>query len=333
MQLYYVLVDKEFKTYWFRKLHIGLNVFENFPSKKSWFIDNISYPTFVPIEKLKFKCDTYKYIAVVTILNDAIIHTYNYKVQANKIFVERFIELENWDKWNDYEFCLKFVKRNPAAIQFIKEPSYELRMIAVKNGRNVLKYIDEQTEELCRIAIIKSDGFSFKDVKDKTLALCLLAVKKDPWNIQFVENQTPAVCLLAVKKIGLTIQHVRNPTLYICLEAIANDSTSIFYIRRQSYGMCRLAIQLDSVNIANIHNQTEELCLLAVKNRGKNLCHIRNKTRIICEVAIKNDPEAIIYVPPELKPFFIHTIFERQNPNTFKKFIQKISRIGNNIIG
>ena len=53
------------------------------------------------------------------------------KWKADKLIINKVYLIEDWDKWNDPDFCVKAL---------------------VQNG-NVLKYIQNQTEEICLAAV------------------------------------------------------------------------------------------------------------------------------------------------------------------------------------
>ena len=45
-------------------------------------------------------------------------------------------------QWYDEKFCLAFVKRNGYALQFVKNPTKEICIIAVKQKPNTIQYVD-----------------------------------------------------------------------------------------------------------------------------------------------------------------------------------------------
>jgi hypothetical protein len=157
-------------------------------------------------------------LAFISIPNDAkVIHFWN-KSKADRIFIEKIIDLKDWEMWENKEFCIEAIKLNKNSLEFIKNQNNDLCLEAVKCNGSDLKYIINQTEEMCFEAV-KQNGNALEYIINQTEEMCFEAVKQNGNALQFVVNQTDDVCLQAVKQNGHALQYVKNQTEEICLEA------------------------------------------------------------------------------------------------------------------
>ena len=139
------------------------------------------------------------YIRKVIIPNDAKVYIEENKFKADKIFLESKIKLKDFYKWNDSLFCIRQVKQNGYALQFVKEQTPEICLATVKQNVSALQFVKEQTPEIC-LAAVRQNKYALQFVKEQTPEICMEAVKQDGIALQFVKEQTPEICLAAVKK-------------------------------------------------------------------------------------------------------------------------------------
>jgi len=97
--------------------------------------------------------------------------------------------VEENDKWSDEQYCLRRVKQDGLALQYVKK----------------------QTPEIC-LAVVKQDGFALKYVKKQTPEICLAAVKEDGYALQYVREQTPEICAAAVKQNPDAVEYIVLPS-------------------------------------------------------------------------------------------------------------------------
>ena len=91
-------------------------------------------------------------IAIVEILDDAIVYVENNKFKADKIFISNIILLKDFDKFTDPVFCKLAVQKHGLALQYVLEQTKELCTIAIQQNSLALQYVLKQTEELCTLA-------------------------------------------------------------------------------------------------------------------------------------------------------------------------------------
>ncbi len=71
------------------------------------------------------------------------------------------------EDWNDPEYCLMAVRKNPLYLEYVKEQTPEICLAAVKRHDCALQYVKEQTPELC-LEAVKQDGHALEYVKEQT---------------------------------------------------------------------------------------------------------------------------------------------------------------------
>lgn len=150
-------------------------------------------------------------LAFVSIPDDAKIVNYKNGSKTDKVVINKIINIEDWEMWDDEVFCL----------------------IALACDRNSLQYIRNQTPELCKLCV-ETDGSLLRYIRNQTPELCLIAVRrKGEFNFSYVKNQTPEICLEAVKAYGLALKYVKEQTLEICREAMKWDRSCIEYVNEK----------------------------------------------------------------------------------------------------
>jgi len=133
--------------------------------------------------------DGYSYVGLVNVPNSAKIYVGAGKFKANRIVVDN---ITRFDDMND-EFWLKIFEHDVNAFEYIKRPTHNTRIEAVKRDGMILRFID---------------------VIDQTKVICETAVQQRGCALQFVpkELQTDDVCLLAVKQNAHAIEYIENPS-------------------------------------------------------------------------------------------------------------------------
>ena len=87
----------------------------------------------------------------------------------------------------------------------------------VKKDAFALQYVKNQTPELCLLAV-KQNGIVVHYVKEQTPEICLLAVQQTGYAIEYIRNQTPELCLLAAKQAGYlyVVEFVQERFKFLC---------------------------------------------------------------------------------------------------------------------
>ncbi len=96
------------------------------------------------------------------------------------------------EDWNDPEYCLMAVRKNPLYLEYVKEQTHEMCLQAVKQFGLALEYVKEQTVDIC-LEAVKQDGHALEWVKNQTPEICLETVKQNGFALRWVKNQTPLI--------------------------------------------------------------------------------------------------------------------------------------------
>jgi hypothetical protein len=223
---YYTVFD-ETLTHDDQKYSLGLNIISPYYTNSK----SISFYTAENIHFILGKKRNPK-LAFVTIPNDAKISYFSDANLTNKLFIEKIINIEDWEMWKDEEFCRKIVKHSGFMLKYIVNQTDEICLEAVKENGYALKFVDKQTEEIC-LEAVKRNEFAFKYVKNQTEKICLEALKKYGTALRFVEDQTETVCLEAIKQTLSASKYIRNPTKTILeeIERLKNLEDNSFFKR------------------------------------------------------------------------------------------------------
>ena len=115
-------------------------------------------------------------------------------VKNNPLSVE-YIENLSEALWNSLKYIKnpteKIIKRalevKGWAIQYVENPTYEMKLLAIESDFDSIRYIDNPEEELQKKAIEKYWG-AIKYIKNPTLESKLLAITKSEEAINFMSN-------------------------------------------------------------------------------------------------------------------------------------------------
>ena len=135
------------------------------------------------------------------------------------------------EEWQTEENLLKILKISGLAIQYIKSPTIEMQLEAVKQNEWVIQYIKNSTVEV-QLEAVKQNGWAIQYIKNSTVEVQLEAVKQNGWAIQFIKNPTVEVQLEAVKQNGWAIRCIKNPIVEVQLEAVKQDGYAIQLIEK-----------------------------------------------------------------------------------------------------
>ena len=84
------------------------------------------------------------------------------------------------------------VKENPYNVEYINNPSEEIKILAVKGKASCIMYINNPSEAL-QLQAVKKDGFAIQNIKNPSEKVQLEAVKETDCVISFIKNPTDRV--------------------------------------------------------------------------------------------------------------------------------------------
>jgi len=127
------------------------------------------------------------------------------------------------------ETILEILKKDGRVLQFIKNQTREMCIVACQYDGWALEFVNEQTEEICIIAC-ESDSYMLNFVDNLTDEIRLAACRHDGKTLSVIKNQTEEMCIVACRQNGMTLKFVNNQNEKTCIEAIKNNKDAIQYI-------------------------------------------------------------------------------------------------------
>lgn len=211
--MYYKAMNSNLKQFNFQ-YQLGLNIDTNpFNNKECenglHFCTSNQLFQWIKLDPLKKRCSS---IAFISIPDDAKVIHFKDKSKADRIYIEKIIDLNDWEMWENEEFCLNAVKRNGCFLGFVKNQTEVVCLEAVKQTGYALLFVKNQTETVA-LEAVKQNGIVLQDVKNQTGEICLEAVKQNGYALRYVRNQTKSVCFEAVKQTVLALIYVENRTV------------------------------------------------------------------------------------------------------------------------
>ena len=241
------------------------------------------------------------------------------KIIEDNLFNDKYNELSiKYIKNPTKQVCLEAVKRNGYAIQHIKNPTEEMCLEAVKRCGNTIKYIDNPTEEM-QLEAVKQNGLSIKFIENPTKEMCMEAIRQDGSSINFIKNPTKDMYLEAIKQNGLVIFYIENPTEEMCLEAVKQNGESIKFISKKNQSFDIIQTFFDYDWSKSKYNREDYYEYLAKKfiTKDQALIMIEDYSDNINLVSRKIQKE-LVEMKPELKKYLNKEEIEDINNDFFK---------------
>ncbi len=112
--------------------------------------------------------------------------------------VERFCDLKDSELWNDPEYCKYMFEKNPDAVRYIPNATYDMWLNAVSRDAFILAYLpkDMFTLEICTAAMNNCVHAIYCVPEEfQTEELCLMAIRQKSCNVSFIKNMTDTLYL------------------------------------------------------------------------------------------------------------------------------------------
>lgn len=187
-------------------------------------------------------------------------------------------------------------------IQYIPEPSDEIKWHALNAGPDALKYIEKPTLEMCEFAIEKTsylDEAILKKIKHHkpTQKIVDAIMKSYKCPIQYIpeEYYTEELVTTAIKKNGINLNHV--PDKYInkklCEIALQSNYASLQYIPEEYIDeqLCEMALQSSYASLQYIPNkyQTNEIRKRVISKHPSYLNYCAEIDNELMRLAFKSE--------------------------------------------
>jgi hypothetical protein len=251
------------------QFHTGLNIDTNkFDSVKSYGLGLF----FCEISKLSvwlsyISNNSMYYIRYVTLPDDSQVFDCvgSDSFKADKFILSERKLISELDEWNDDDYCLKSFKQNKCTLQYIKNVTYDMYLVAVGVHGSLIKFVKNQTSEIC-VAALRRDGLALQYIILQTPELCKIAVGQNGLALQYIILQTPELCKIAVGQNGLALQYVTSQTSELCRIAVKQNGLALQYVITKTDELCKIAIWMNPLSAQYINNPTIEICFELLQN-------------------------------------------------------------------
>jgi hypothetical protein len=137
----------------------------------------------------------------------------------------------------------KIVKGDEMLIGYVKNPSEELLLHAVKNRYDVLQHIKHEylSEKICLAAIKHQGGLAIRGLPKHLMTekVCLAAVRRSHLAISAIDDPSEDVQLASVRANSSSIVNIKNPSDKVIIESLKKRSRNVWnsYGFRQSFSL------------------------------------------------------------------------------------------------
>jgi hypothetical protein len=216
-----------------------------------------------------------------------------------------------------YELQMTAVKQEGQVIRFIKDPSYELQLAAVNQNGNAIQYIKDPSEEV-QLAAVNQNGRALQYIKYPSYELQLAAVNQNGNAIQYIKDPSEEVQLAAVTQYGRALQYIKDPSEELQLAAVNQNGNAIQYIKDPSEELQLAAVNQNAYVIKYIKDPSYELQLAAIKQDAFVIQYIKDPSYELQLAAIKQNAHAIQYIKDPSYELQLAAV--NQNGNAIRHF-------------
>jgi len=135
----------------------------------------------------------------------------------------------DWDNLDD-ETLIGYVKENPDNIKYIKNPSQEVQLAALRRKPQIIQFIAFPSEKFQLYVVRLSPGY-IRYINEPTDNVIIEAFKKDNSILEEIPYPSEKVQMYAVSHFPLAIFDIQYPTDQVQIIAINKEGESILHIR------------------------------------------------------------------------------------------------------
>ena len=252
-------------------------------------------------------------------------------VERNSSSIEIII-----DKCVDVSEKIKLaaVKSCGYSIIYIKDPSEELQLEAVKNRGLVLETLSCMTNsEKIILEAINQNGLAYKYIKDRDNSeeIKLAAVKENGEAIQFITNPSQEIKLEAVRQTYKAIKYIKEPNTILQIEAFKQNAMETMdllnkkNIRNLSEEVQKAAVSQNGNIIIFFDDASEEVKKAAVSQDGLSIEWIKHPSKEVQIEAVKQNGKALLKIRVDSKNISDEVVLEavKQNPEMYKLMMRR----------
>lgn len=213
--------------------------------------------------------------------------------------------------------------KKPPLIEKIAQDWNEKRFcyIAVEMDKNAFQKCKYQDEKLVKLAVNANlENLQFVQDKFLTHSFALQIVKKHPQAVGYLPKRlyTRAIAFEALKQDPSLVYFLENESFQ--LKAVELDPMALKYCSKPSKKVIKAALKKNgnAIKCVDVNDvDYKSYALQAVKNNGLSIKYVDKNVidKEICVHAINNEPNALEFVPTNLKPE-VETLAQHLNPLT-----------------
>ena len=220
-----------------------------------------------------------------------------------------------------YTKCESLLKKDGMMLEYIKNPTVKLKLIALKQNGLALKYIQNQTNKMHHIAL-NNNLLSIKYINNeekkkyfkKKYKLNNLKNSYDDftlfldedyrikyWRHQ-LEYKTMKYCLNVIhENIHFFKESILYPKMNICF--VNNEIKYLYnFLKNQTNEVILSYIKKDGLILRLIKNPTNKMIYTAIKQNGLAICLIDNQTEKMKVISLKQNKLALKCIKnPDIK--------------------------------
>ena len=178
------------------------------------------------------------------------------------------------------ETLIAAVKVYPSLIQYFKYTSREIQTAAIESDPSAIQHITF-LEPGVLMAAVSSDISVIRYIQNPPLDVQMFVVRDNPHAIRYIENINEQAARVAVSVDASVIQYIQNPPLDTQLYVARTDPHAIRYIRKLDERALRVAVNIDGCAIKHIINPSTAVQMTALVNTLRALQYIARPNRYV----------------------------------------------------
>jgi len=200
------------------------------------------------------------------------------------------------------KFLLKAIKESFGdCFRYIKDPSLIIMKAAINQNAYNIKYIKNPSEELQLLALKIVDGVEdiLQMIENPTEKVMLKAIKDNFYNYLEIKNPSKEVQLFAIKLAmnekdeDIITRYGNKFSQEVLLETVKYDSNCLEWIKNPSEEIQLIAVNQNAWTISDINYPSEKVQLAAIKQDPEVIEIIDNPTEAVQLESLKQDPDNI----------------------------------------
>lgn len=192
----------------------------------------------------------------------------------------------------------ELIAETPELFKYVKNPSTELEILAVRMLGSNIKYVKDQTPILQKLAIL-DDVENIKYIDEPIPFVEEKVMNEFPEAIRYLKNPRDQSLLIACTYPGL-FKHVKDRSPYICEYAVKKNPENITYISNPSLDLQRIAYLSNPSLLEKLDKVDSGLLMEIIPNNPYIVSTLKNVTDLQYKMALKQEPLVLLQLEDNL---------------------------------